>query len=201
MSKTIRIIIYLAIMLFIFIWLSRSINGCSPRQHMDPIVEGQVDGNEEDLFEDGEATAENDESEEGLFESDEEPIDYTALDEAIEKSFEKKTDDTEFESETSTETADNNAYDSYQESTTTTYASSYGDYLVIAGNFLVSDNASRMVTKRQNMGHSSAEKLTFDASEYHSVIAGRFSDYGDAIDVSNSLKNKGIDCYVQKKRY
>lgn len=198
MGKTIRIIIYVAIMLLIFIWLTKFANGCNTRQHVDPIVLDEngiaQEQQEEDLFE-GEEELSSEDSDE-LFESDEEPIDYSALDEAIEKSFDKTSDDSEFQSEEVTK-------EYPQETQTYNYTSSEsntGNYIIIAGSYLVEDNANNMVGKLDRMGYD-AEKLVFDYSEYHSVIAGRYEDYSVAIDAANQLKNKGIDCYVHKRKF
>lgn len=80
------------------------------------------------------------------------------------------------------------------------YASnSSGQYMIIAGNYLVESNASEMAKKLRNMGYSGAEKVIFDASSYHTVIASRFSDYGKAVRTASDLKAKGIDCYVKKQ--
>ncbi len=197
MSKTIKIVIYLLLMLGLFIWLSRSIEGCNTKESTEEIESVDQMTAEEDLFEDGETdTTEEDD----LFEGDNEPIDYTALDEAIEKSFEKTSDDAAFQSETAEEDpTDYSAYDKgYTEPTP---SSASGNYLVIAGSFLQAENARKMVNKLNNMGYSGAETLIFDGSAYQTVIAGRFADNAKAVDITYQLKNKGIDCYVHRRKY
>lgn len=180
-------------MLALFVWLSRSIQGCNSNEQTEDNTE--LVANEEDLFE------EEVDEEEGLFEEENEPIDYEALDEAIEKSFEKQTDDSDFQSETQTQEDTYQAYEEPVYSPPATSSSSSGDYLVIAGSFLQDANANKMVTKLQNMGYSGAEKLNFDGSAYQTVIAGRYNDNGQAVDITYQLKNRGIDCYVHKRKY
>ncbi len=74
-------------------------------------------------------------------------------------------------------------------------SNSTGRYLIVAGNYLVESNADAMVRKLNNLGYS-AEKVVFDLSQYHTVIAGRYSSRSTANDRSASLKSKGYDNYV-----
>jgi len=83
--------------------------------------------------------------------------------------------------------------------TSTTAASSGGPYLLISGNYLVKGNAEEMVKKLKSLGYSSAEIAVFDRSQYHTVIASRFSSYETALQSASMLKQKGVDCYVKKK--
>jgi hypothetical protein len=75
-----------------------------------------------------------------------------------------------------------------------------GKYLIIAGNFLVENNANEMVNKLVNMGYNSAEVSVFDYSQYYTVIASRSDDYGLASSLSSELKTKGIDNYVHTRK-
>jgi hypothetical protein len=71
--------------------------------------------------------------------------------------------------------------------------------MLIAGNYLVQSNANEMRSKLSNLGFANAEVAIFDNSQYHTVIASRYSDYGEALESSSNLKAKGIDCYVKKR--
>ena len=71
--------------------------------------------------------------------------------------------------------------------------------MLIAGNYLVESNANEMRRKLSNLGFGNAEVAIFDNSQYHTVIASRYSDYGRALESSSDLKAKGIDCYVKKR--
>ena len=87
----------------------------------------------------------------------------------------------------------------YTQNTQTATSNSSGQYMIIAGNYLVQSNANEMSKKLKNLGFGSAEVATFDNSQYHTVIASRYSDYGKAVEASSNLKAKGIDCYVKKR--
>ncbi len=78
-------------------------------------------------------------------------------------------------------------------------SSSSAPFLVVAGNYLLEDNATAMVRKLREKGHNGAEKVIFDLSQYHTVIAGRFATQSAAKSVSTELKSAGIDNYILKK--
>ena len=78
-------------------------------------------------------------------------------------------------------------------------ASSGGSYLVVAGSYLVKENANKMKKKLYNLGYNS-EIVNFDLSQYYSVLAGRFSSRKDANEAVTILKRSGIDCYVHRKK-
>jgi len=83
--------------------------------------------------------------------------------------------------------------------TSNTAAYSGGSYLLISGNYLVKGNADEMVKKLKSLGYSAAEIVVFDRSQYHTVIASRFSSYETALQSASMLKQKGVDCYVKKR--
>jgi cell division septation protein DedD len=72
-----------------------------------------------------------------------------------------------------------------------------GKYLVMAGSYLLKENALKMVKKLRNMGYANAELIVFTASEYHSVIAVRFSSEIKAQNAAAELKRKGVDSFVK----
>ncbi len=74
-----------------------------------------------------------------------------------------------------------------------------GSFMVICGSYLLKENADKMVQKLKIMGYSNARVTIFDASEYHSAIAGHYASQGDAQKTASSLKQKGIDCFVRSK--
>jgi len=79
--------------------------------------------------------------------------------------------------------------------------SSSGQYMVIAGNYLVKANADQMIRKLRNLGYDNAEIGIFERSQYHTVIASRHSSNSAALSSANDIKYKGVDCYVKKKTY
>jgi len=74
--------------------------------------------------------------------------------------------------------------------------SSQKKYMIVAGNYLLEDNANDMVQKLRNNGYNSAEKVVFDLSQYHTVVAARFDDRSSADRIAQRLKNEGFDNYV-----
>jgi len=79
-------------------------------------------------------------------------------------------------------------------------SSSYGEYMVIAGSYLLEDNARKMVRKLQGMGYNNAEIVYFDQSQYHSICAGKYESRATAKETSSMLKGQGIDSYVHRKQ-
>lgn len=83
----------------------------------------------------------------------------------------------------------------------TTSGSSYtGDFMLIAGNYLVESNAESMVKKLKAQGYNKAEQVVFDLSQYYTVIAERFDSRSAADRASADLKRKGFDNYVLKSK-
>jgi cell division protein FtsN len=72
-----------------------------------------------------------------------------------------------------------------------------GPYMVMAGSYLLKENAEKMRSKLKNMGFSQAEIVVFPASEYHSVVAVRYSSESKAQAAASELKRKGIDSFVK----
>jgi cell division septation protein DedD len=68
--------------------------------------------------------------------------------------------------------------------------------MIVAGNYLLEDNADEMVRKLKKSGYNSAEKVVFDLSQYHSVVAARFDDRSSADRMAKRLKDEGFDNYV-----
>jgi cell division protein FtsN len=72
-----------------------------------------------------------------------------------------------------------------------------GSYMVMAGSYLLKENAEKMRSKLKSMGFSEAEIVVFPASEYHSVVAVRYSSESKAQSAASELKRKGIDSFVK----
>lgn len=195
MDKYIKIAIYVAVLFFVSIWLSSVVKSCNGSN--TDLTEAVTDANsevstefEEDFFEEnlGEDTEEYEsDMGGGAVPSDEDynatdfDTDYTEVDEALEN---KTT-----QSRTITTTS---SYDTKSNSTG-------GRYMVLAGSYLIKDNARSMVNKLDNIGYDNAEIVVFNMSQYHSVCAARLMDYNEAIRLSNDLKRRGIDSYVHTK--
>lgn len=215
MNKTIRLLIYAALLLFLFFGLSTLYKGCNKEASPDDqaFVESQ-EAEEYDIFADAEEGEESD----GIFEepspepaqtSSSKKIDYDAIDEAIEeapKALPKKKATTASPTTTARKTQPAakpkpkaQPAPSRPAQTYNSYASG-GKYLVIAGSYLVKDNAQKMVSKLRKLGYQDAEIVVFDERKYHTVCSGRYSDHATASNQASLLKRKGIDCYVHTRQ-
>ncbi len=77
-----------------------------------------------------------------------------------------------------------------------------GEYLVIAGAFIVEANAQKTVNRLNEKGYYNAEVRIFLGSQYHSAIVGAYVDLDNALDVAINLAGEGYkDVYVHKKRH
>ncbi len=73
-------------------------------------------------------------------------------------------------------------------------------FLVIAGSYLVEENAAEMIATLKKMGYSSAEKIVFDLSKFYSVCVGRYKDHETASETVKKLKGSGIESYVHRRK-
>lgn len=79
-----------------------------------------------------------------------------------------------------------------------TLESSIGSkYYVMAGSYLLEENAKKMVVKLNSLGYDNAEVVVLGNSQYHSVIANRYVDENKARSTVGILKQKGIESYVK----
>jgi len=79
-------------------------------------------------------------------------------------------------------------------------ASSNMPYMIVAGSFIDKRNAEIMKKRLLDLNFSRAEIVNFDYSQYHSVLAGRYRTEAEARELAGRLKNRGIDCYVQRQK-
>jgi len=186
MGKIFKIIAWIIVLIVIFICFSTVIKSCGNDTATDTL--DTITDSAEGLIDDtGEVIAD---AEDALFED--EDIEYS---ETEVEDFEP--DDEIIEEEVIEDTPPPKRYTQTTSSSANT--SSSGRYMIIAGNYLVESNAKEMTRKLKNLGFGSAEVAIFDNSQYHTVIASRYSDYGNAVESSSTLKAKGIDCYVKKR--
>ncbi len=146
--------------------------------------------------------------------------DAANLGDKVEEMADTFTEDNFFEDETSEEEdaatteyqdneEDNGSYTSTSSTTSSptaptarSYAASSGQgaYWIVAGNYLLEDNADIMVSKLKKQGYRDAEKVIFDLSQYYTVIAARFTTRSKASQVGSTLKGQGFDNYVVTKK-
>lgn len=193
MERLPRIILMIVAMTAIFLWISSAFTSCGEKDLVSDskeLVSNTAD-NAEDFADDlGEDIFGDDNDDDMFISSDDD--DYSDEDEYVEGD---EAVDTDF-----TDTSYDEPEETYQPTSTKTYGSG-GEYMVIAGNYLVESNAREMTRKLANLGYGSAEIGVFERSQYHTVIASRHSSNSAAIQTANDIKNRGVDCYVKKKTY
>ncbi len=114
--------------------------------------------------------------------------------------FEEDDIDTEATYEQKESLSANQSVQSAPLSNNAAFGSSSSPYLIVAGNYLLENNAVQMVKTLQQKGYNGAEKVVFDLSQYYTVLAGRYPSRSAANAASKSLKKAGIDNYVIKKK-
>lgn len=82
---------------------------------------------------------------------------------------------------------------------TQSQVASGGKYLVMAGSYLIRDNAESMMSNLIRMGFTTAEVVVFNNSQYHTVLAGRFNNEDKARQMVDQLRQKGIESYVKAR--
>ncbi len=196
MGRFLKIAVYVAVLFLAYLWIATVAKSCNKRatadsnnntEMVDDVTDVYTDEFEDDLFEDEEgsdmdetATTDGMGGGNDAEENDSNIIDYTEVDEIIEKSNQTRT---------STESTTKKTYTSYS-----------GKYMLLAGSYLIEDNAQIMIKKLKKLGYDNAEMVIFDMSQYHSVCAGRYSSLSSAQQESSTLKRKGIDNYVHTKQ-
>ena len=188
MNKPIRIVITSLILIAAFFSAALTWEACKSKDKT-------LDEKAEDAFEQhaGDEFFEDDFSDNDGYESnDEESSTLTDNNSDNDMDF-SEVDDKE------NEPVDTKEVDSYEEAPIRR-ATADGKYLIVAGNFLVENNANKMVNRLVSMGYSSAEVAVFDYSQYYTVIASRSDDSGLARSISQELKSKGVDSYVHTKK-
>lgn len=79
-------------------------------------------------------------------------------------------------------------------------ASGNKPFMIVAGSFLDKRNAEVMKKRLIDLNFNRAEIVNFDYSQYHTVLAGRYNTESEARELAGRLKNRGIDCYVQRQK-
>lgn len=201
MGRSLKIAVYVAVLFLAYLWIATVAKSCNKNATADAnnnteMVEGiadvESDEFEDDLFEDEEGsdldvTATTDGMGGGTYtkeEDDSDTIDYTEVDAIINNTSSKTSS-----SPTKSQPKTNNTKSTYS-----------GKYMLLAGSYLIEDNAQVMVQKLKKLGYTNAEMVVFNMSQYHSVCAGRYSSLSSAQQESGVLKRKGIDNYVHTKQ-
>jgi cell division protein FtsN len=215
MNKLLKILIGAVLLLFVYLGGTALYKSMSNAE--DSPTQMVADGDEYDIFDETEedddffeeSTEEKDPEikEDGTPSSDEAAgsgIDYSEIDEALEEPIKEKAKPV---TSTKTSTKETTKKVSKPVKSTPkpvqkpkTSPSSNGKYLVIAGSYLVKENAEKMKTRLAKLGYDKAEIVVFDERKYHTVCASKSNDYDTAVRQSNALKRKGIDSYVHTRQ-
>lgn len=193
MNRIVKIGILVVVLFLLGFWVSTMVKSCNKPATAEIETTEQVasvsesDDFEDDFFEDnlGEESETTSYQEEAT--SDDFDSDYEQIDEVLDNSSET----VPVEPKRQTRTVSTPVARS---------TSGTGRYMVLAGSYLIKENANNMVRKLNKLGYNSAEIVIFNLSQYHSVCAARRSSYNEAVQISNELKSRGIDNYVHKKQ-
>jgi len=201
MGRLPKIIMMITAMTAIFLWMSTAFNSCGNKADdlMDDSTEllGDISDDAEDFIDDSDDIFED--SDDDIFDDSDDIFE----DDSANDNYNDDSDDTFVSGdEAATEYTEPDPEPDYTEPAPVTQShSSSGQYMVIAGNYLVESNARQMIRKLDNLGYPSSEIGIFDRSQYHTVIAYRSDSYSAAAEVSNAIKRQGVDCYVKRKEY
>ncbi|PHN05336.1 SPOR domain-containing protein [Flavilitoribacter nigricans] len=83
--------------------------------------------------------------------------------------------------------------------TPTSYSSSSGDFMVVAGSFSMRQNAETQVKKLKQLGYDNARVEIFNGGALATALVDRFDNYDRAKNLVTELKGKGVDCFVKRK--
>jgi cell division protein FtsN len=203
MSRLLKILIYAVVLFFLFLWLSTIVKSCgsdnetnapsTTTSNTDDTTEEIYD--EDDFFEDESADEVADDPSEMTTES-EDKIEYTEIDTVVKEKLNQQESKPAKPITTTTQTKPTKS-----NNTRVSKVNSNGKYMVIAGSFLIKDNALDMKNRLSKLGYENSELVVFDLSQYHSVVASRYSTYEAALKISNELKRSGVDCYVHAQQF
>ncbi len=185
----------------VYLWVSVLLNSCNN----DKIVATETSDDVELLAEEIDYT-------EDEFEGEDSANDYTSNDESIQTDYNEETESSDYEESsdyiagdyTSSEPAKTKLEPkkkvrNFDSKMSQKSSDPYGEFMVIAGSYLLEDNAQSMIGKLKGIGYN-AEIVYFDQSQYHSICAGRYDSRSTAKETSYALKNRGIDSYVHRKQ-
>ncbi len=187
MNKILKAIIYILILTFLYLWLSTVFDSCGEKT--DTAVE-ETENTLDDVL------------------GDEDLTDFTSTGDSDDE-FESDDEETSYEEVAAEQAEDisNDLTEPLQETASTPPVSAprYNEdssvpYLIVAGSFSQEGNANTLVDKLRRMGYNDAEKVRFDESSFYSVVAERHSDSDRAHKNARSLKGRGVDCYVHKRK-
>ena len=208
MSRIFKIVFYAFLLVFLYLWISTVYKSCGDKPTADESSEQVMMDDEENQvienFQDLTGEADDDEFEGG--DNNTASVSNNSsgsLDEALDQDYsEDLTQEVKSEPVVAQRkpTPKPKPQSTYSAPRNTSSSYKVGDYLIVAGSYSIASNADKMVSKLRKMGYDNAETVQFDESQFSSVVASRHSNYDAAINASNSLKSRGVDCYVHRKK-
>jgi len=217
MGRLIRISIYALAILVLYFWIVAIIKAYSNKPNSDPSA-ASSDGfelAEDSMRYDNGGTYPISDGTEG---NNDENLDYTDVDnklkayqnEEIETNSENVVADTPDNNPAPKPSSKNSSPPSSEKTKTTTkktqppktetiHSAQDGKFMVMAGSYLLKENADKMVSKLKKLGYKQSRVVIFPSSQYHSVIAGQYDVQTSAQEASSDLKRKGIDSFVKSK--
>lgn len=199
MNNVIKFLIYLLVVLLLVSWLITVGKSCTSsnksKEHSTAAMVDRADSARDLMEELEDDTADFSQELESILD-EEEASAQNELEEIDYSSYDPKTDVIEEEPEP--EPVAEKKPEKKQVTTKPSSTSGSGTFLVVAGSYLHPDNANKQRDKLVSLGYD-GEVVSFELSEYHSVLAGRFNDYDDAQKIVNQLSGDGVAAYVKKR--
>ncbi len=189
MNKVLTIALAIIVFFFIYLWVGAIFTSCNPEaEEISETITVNTESESEETYASDEIYDEvQDES-------------YVHEDNAVTVAYEEVAAKAEVAVEEVKEVIEESYVAEKVNAVVKTNSSPNGRHLVLAGNYLMEDNALRQVKKLKKKGYSNAEIVVFDYSQYHTVLVSRNSDLSSANNTVQKLKsNEGIDAYVHTK--
>jgi cell division protein FtsN len=192
MGRLVRILLYAFIILILYFWITAIVRSYQKREVSLQVPDTtQIDTNlqvtnVDTTFEDG-APPTNEEIVDGT-------LDYKELDDKV-KEIEQKQELTKTQQEQLKKQPDKSV--KTQKSGANVVVGDGGKFKVIAGSYLLKENADKMVKKLKSLGYKDAKIVVFSASGYHSVVAASYSSESMARSAVSTLKSKDVDSFVK----
>jgi len=194
MGRLVRILLYAFIILILYFWITAIVRSYQKREEVQTIKEAEVvdtsaSSTEIDTTLIGGDALTNEQIIDGT-------LDYEALDDKVQEIENKQEVKKAKEAQSSNDVA-KNAKD--PKPVKNIVSDDGGSYMVMAGSYLLKDNAEKMVKKLKSMGYKDAKIVVFTSSGYHSVVALSYASESSAKSAAASLKSKGVDCFVRSR--
>ena len=194
MSRTLRYILTIVLIIAAAIWLMTVYRSCQDQKAKDntELTTDNTTDNNTDDSEELDPLYSEEESDDATSSEEDVASEDSASDDSSDDIFEDDTEHSDSGSTTEDETGSD-----ISDADSGSAAGDSGEFLVVAGAFIAEHNAKRFQRNLSKKGIDS-EIRVFLGSDYHSVIVGNFETEGAAQKIANQI---GGEAYVHKKRY